>query len=176
LQRWFHFFLKNWKNNSGEITFSIQKIKGATLNLFATALFLVIFPSRLSGARILLDGVPLHIVQRRLDREACFLGEDDYFSYLHWLGEALTEHDCSLHAYVLRSNHLHLLMTPKKAEAVPKLLISIGRRYAQYVNRLPKACSISFLSRSLPKAKSPFVERRISSPIRGSRCALSKPT
>lgn len=39
--------------------------------------------------RIQLDQVPLHIVQRGHNREACFLGEEDYQSYLHWLGEAL---------------------------------------------------------------------------------------
>ena len=33
------------------------------------------------------------------------------------------------------TNHVHLLLTPKKAEAVPKLIISLGRRYVQYVNR-----------------------------------------
>ena len=33
------------------------------------------------------------------------------------------------------TNHVHLLLTPKKAEAVPGLIISLGRRYVQYVNR-----------------------------------------
>lgn len=36
--------------------------------------------------RIQLDDVPLHIVQRGHNREACFFGEADYQSYLHWLG------------------------------------------------------------------------------------------
>lgn len=85
--------------------------------------------------RIHLDGVPLHIVQRGHNREPCFFGEDDYSSYLHWLGEALTECDCELHAYVLMTNHVHLLLTPRQAEAVPKLIISLGRRYVQYINR-----------------------------------------
>ena len=85
--------------------------------------------------RIHLDGVPLHIVQRGHNREPCFFAEDDYRSYLHWLGEALAEADCALHAYVLMTNHVHLLLTPKKAEAVPRLIISLGRRYVQYVNR-----------------------------------------
>jgi putative transposase len=40
--------------------------------------------------RIHLDSIPLHIVQRGRNREACFFGEDDYQSYLHWLAEALT--------------------------------------------------------------------------------------
>jgi len=85
--------------------------------------------------RIHLDGVPLHIVQRGHNREPCFFAEDDYTSYLHWLGEALTESECALHAYVLMTNHVHLLVTPRKAEAVPKLIISLGRRYVQYINR-----------------------------------------
>lgn len=97
--------------------------------------YLSVMPRR---PRVHLDGVPLHIVQRGHNREACFFCEDDYFSYLHWLGEALTENECSLHAYVLMTNHVHLLLTPKKAEAVPKLLISIGRRYVQYINRTYK--------------------------------------
>jgi len=85
--------------------------------------------------RIHLDGVPLHIVQRGHNREPCFFGEKDYSSYLHWLGEALIEAQCALHAYVLMTNHVHLLLTPKRAEAVPKLVISLGRRYVQYINR-----------------------------------------
>ena len=85
--------------------------------------------------RVHLDEVPLHIVQRGHNREPCFFGEDDYASYLHWLGEALAELECALHAYVLMTNHVHLLLTPKYAEAVPKLIISLGRRYVQYINR-----------------------------------------
>src|SRR5271165_2380902 len=85
--------------------------------------------------RVHLDGVPLHIVQRGHNREPCFFGEDDYLSYLHWLGKALDEAQCKLHAYVLMTNHVHLLLTPRKAAAVPKLIISLGRRYVQYINR-----------------------------------------
>ncbi len=33
------------------------------------------------------------------------------------------------------TNHVHLLLTPTKAAAVPRLLMSLGRRYVQYVNR-----------------------------------------
>jgi putative transposase len=86
-------------------------------------------------SRVHLDNVPLHIVQRGHSREPCFFAEEDYYTYLHWLGEALTETGCSLHAYVLMTNHVHLLLTPAKAAAVPKLLMSLGRRYVQYINR-----------------------------------------
>ena len=86
-------------------------------------------------ARIHIDEIPIHIVQRGHNREPCFFVEEDYSSYLHWLSEALTETDCALHAYVLMTNHVHLLLTPKKAAAVPRLLMSLGRRYVQYINR-----------------------------------------
>ena len=49
--------------------------------------------------RIQLNGVPLHIVQRGHNREPCFFSEEDYTSYLHWLGEALGDNQCQLHAY-----------------------------------------------------------------------------
>ena len=88
--------------------------------------------------RIQLDGIPLHIVQRGHNHEPCFFNEQDYQSYLHWLDEALVETQCSLHAYVLMTNHVHLLLTPKKAENVPKLIMSLGRRYVQYINRTCK--------------------------------------
>ncbi len=85
--------------------------------------------------RVHLDRIPLHIVQRGHNREPCFFGEEDYSTYLHWLGEALKETSCSLHAYALMTNHVHLLLTPKNAATVPKLVISLGRRYVQYINR-----------------------------------------
>ena len=87
-------------------------------------------------SRIHIDNCPLHIVQRGHNRAPCFFTENDYGSYLHWLHEALTESNCALHAYVLMTNHVHLLLTPKHAEAVPKVIISLGRRYVQHVNRI----------------------------------------
>ena len=86
-------------------------------------------------SRIHLDGLPLHIVQRGHNREPCFFADDDYHCYLHWLGKALGEAHCDLHAYALMTNHVHLLITPRQASMVPKLLISLGRRYVQYINR-----------------------------------------
>jgi REP element-mobilizing transposase RayT len=83
-----------------------------------------------------IDNLPLHIVQRGHNREVCFLTEADYLAYLGWLDEALQQTGCRLHAYILMTNHVHLLITPEKAETVPKLLVSLGRHYVQYFNRL----------------------------------------
>ena len=84
--------------------------------------------------RIHLPGQPLHIVQRGHNREACFFAEEDYHAYLHWLGEALAATGVQLHAYVLMTNHVHLLLTPPEADAVPRMVIALGRRFVQYIN------------------------------------------
>lgn len=80
-------------------------------------------------------GLPLHIVQRGHNRDACFFADDDYFSYRHWLGDALKKTGCALHAYVQMTNHVHLLLTPTEPESISRLMISLGRRYVQYINK-----------------------------------------
>jgi putative transposase len=85
-------------------------------------------------ARIHIDGIPLHIVQRGHNRGACFFDDQDRHAYLGWLREALQREHCHLHGFVLMTNHLHLLLTPEKASSVPRLIISVGRRYVQYIN------------------------------------------
>lgn len=85
--------------------------------------------------RIHLPETPLHIVQRGHNREPCFFAEADYLAYLNWLGGALKQTGCVLHAYVLMTNHVHLLLTPSDPGRVAQLMISLGRRYVQHINR-----------------------------------------
>jgi putative transposase len=40
--------------------------------------------------------LPLHIVQRGHNRDACFFAEEDFQAYRHWLGEALKESGVAL--------------------------------------------------------------------------------
>jgi len=63
-------------------------------------------------ARLNLAGIPQHITQRGNNRQACFFTNADYDLYLSLLAEASHRHRCSVHAYVLMTNHVHLLMTP----------------------------------------------------------------
>jgi REP element-mobilizing transposase RayT len=55
-------------------------------------------------------------------------------SPLHWLAERLHREGCDLHAYALMTNHVHLLVTPQRAESIPRLMIDLGRRYVQYID------------------------------------------
>ena len=40
-----------------------------------------------------------------------------------------------MHAYVLMTNHVHLLLTPSEAKGAGDLMKRLGQRYVQYVNR-----------------------------------------
>lgn len=81
-----------------------------------------------------LAGVAQHIVQRGNDRQPCFGGDADYLQYRQELGEAALKHGCALHAYVLMTNHVHLLVTPHEVGAVSRLMQAIGRRYVGCFN------------------------------------------
>ncbi len=84
--------------------------------------------------RMYLAGVPAHIIQRGNNREACFYAEQDYLFYLDCLQDACERYQVAIHAYVLMTNHVHLLMTPATQEGISRVMQSLGRRYVQYIN------------------------------------------
>jgi putative transposase len=85
--------------------------------------------------RIHLPGLPQHVIQRGNNREPCFYAPADCQYYLETVGEALVTHECRLHAYVLMTNHVHLLITPLRTRGISFLMQAIGRKYVQYINR-----------------------------------------
>lgn len=84
--------------------------------------------------RYFLPDQPLHLIQRGIDRQAVFFKPDDYARYRDWLIEAADEYGCAIHAYVLMTNHAHLLVTPSTTESLPRTMQSLGRRYVRYIN------------------------------------------
>ncbi|HET9470300.1 MAG TPA: transposase, partial [Usitatibacter sp.] len=87
-------------------------------------------------ARLRFAGMPLHVIQRGNNRSACFAADADYRLFLALIGELAPRFGCELHAYVLMTNHAHLLMTPRDPEGASRLMKHLGQRYVQYVNRL----------------------------------------
>lgn len=81
-----------------------------------------------------LPGVAQHLVQRGNDRQPCFADDADYLHYRQVLGEAALRHDCAVHAYVLMTNHVHLLVTPSEPGAASRMMQAIGRRYVARFN------------------------------------------
>lgn len=86
--------------------------------------------------RLELPGVPLHVVQRGNNRAACFFGDVDRRFYLKCLAQSAAARGCSVHAYVLMSNHVHLLVTPAEVGAVGAMMQDIGRRYVRVMNNI----------------------------------------
>ncbi len=86
-------------------------------------------------ARLRLSYVPLHIIQRGNNRQPCFHADEDYRFYLDWLAEYARKAGCRIHAYVLMTNHVHLLLNSDQPEGVGSLMKLLGQRYVQYVNR-----------------------------------------
>ena len=84
--------------------------------------------------RIDLADIAQHIVQRGNDRSACFAEPRDYGNYLQELREAALEHLCAIHAYVLMTNHVHILATPAEPGAISRMMQAIGRRYVGCFN------------------------------------------
>lgn len=84
--------------------------------------------------RVTCPDLPHHVIQRGNNRSAIFFDDSDYRAYLNWLAESMEKYGCSLHAYVLMTNHVHLLLTPESESSISQTLQSLGRRYVRYIN------------------------------------------
>jgi putative transposase len=84
--------------------------------------------------RFFLPGVPVHVVQRGNNRQPIFFDDFDYRAYLDGLKEASERWACRIHAYVLMTNHVHLLLTSDGADGVSRTMQYLGRRYVPYIN------------------------------------------
>ena len=85
-------------------------------------------------ARLRIAGLPLHVVHRGNNREPCFFRESDYGRYLAKLEECAERFDCQVHAYVLMTNHVHLLVSPAAPAAISWFMKRVAQDHAQYVN------------------------------------------
>lgn len=85
--------------------------------------------------RLTLPNIPLHLIQRGNNQQACFVADEDYRFYLDWLGDYAGKAGCRVHAYVLMTNHVHLLVSAERADAVGAMMKALGQRYVQYFNR-----------------------------------------
>lgn len=90
-------------------------------------------------SRVVLPAVPLHVVQRGHDRERCFFVEQDFEVYREWLREEAYVAGCSVHAYVLMSNHVHLLVSVEDAQLLAEMMKAVAQKYAQYFNHRHRA-------------------------------------
>ena len=76
--------------------------------------------------RILPAGVPVHVIQRGNNRQACFVSDEDHGVYVSWLKEYSKKYEVDIHAWVMMTNHVHLLCTPRQEGAVSRMMQALG--------------------------------------------------
>jgi len=84
--------------------------------------------------RLDLPGLSHHLWVRGNDRRPIFFSDADRYRFLQCLGEARANRQCEIHAFVLMTNHVHVLATPRAAGGLSKMMQDIGRKYVRYVN------------------------------------------
>lgn len=84
--------------------------------------------------RLQLAGCAQHVIQRGNNRAACFYHAADYRTYLAFLLDAALQHQVAVHAFVLMTNHVHLLVTPADEQGISLMMQALGRKYVQYFN------------------------------------------
>jgi putative transposase len=78
----------------------------------------------------------LHLVLLRGHNDQPVFADDaDRAAFCELLREAAARHGVALHAYALLHSEVHLLVTPPQAEALGRMVQSLGRRYVAAVNR-----------------------------------------
>ena len=87
-------------------------------------------------ARTIVPGVAVHVIQRGNNRGVCFFGDGDRLAYMRYLHRFALEAGCSVHAYCLMTNHVHLLLTPHEPSACTLLMKNLNQHYVQHVNRV----------------------------------------
>jgi putative transposase len=85
-------------------------------------------------ARLVFPDVCLHVVHRGHDRADCFVDDADYLSYLVALGTYAPRFRCTIHAYCLMTNHVHLLLTPQDATGCALLMKHLAQRHSKRIN------------------------------------------
>jgi len=84
--------------------------------------------------RLCPPGITQHIIQRGNNRQNCFTTKQDYAFYINCLHDASLEFSIDIHAWVLMTNHVHLLATPHISNGISLLMQAIGRKYVRYYN------------------------------------------
>ena len=85
--------------------------------------------------RFLVAGIPQHVVQRGIDRQAVFFDSSDYEHYLELVFASAESYQLSVHAYCLMTNHIHLLVTPHEKAALPRMMQRLGSNYVRFINQ-----------------------------------------
>jgi REP-associated tyrosine transposase len=131
------------------------------------------------AARIVVRGVPHHLTQRGNNRQDVFFVDEDRKTYLRFLAQQSRRHGAAILGYCLMTNHVHLIVIPRKTDALAKAIGRTHWLYAQYVNRLHRRSGHLWQSRFYSNPLDEphcllamrYVERN---PIRAGLCRIAR--
>ncbi len=86
-------------------------------------------------ARVVIPGTAHHVTQRGNRRQQVFFSDADYLTYLRLAAEAFQEAGVEVWAYCLMPNHVHLIATPSRPEALAAAVGMTHLRYTRQINR-----------------------------------------
>ena len=86
-------------------------------------------------ARIDVPGYPQHLVVRGNNRAPLFGNDADRLLYLRFMEDALARSGPDLHAFVLMSNHVHLLATGHHPGELSAFMHHLGSKFARLMNQ-----------------------------------------
>ncbi|MCI0563745.1 MAG: transposase [Nitrososphaera sp.] len=85
-------------------------------------------------ARVNLSDIPYHVTQRGNRRQRVFFLEEDRKEYLRLLKEQSQRYELEVWAYCLMTNHVHLIVVPRKEGALTRAVGETHRRYTRHIN------------------------------------------
>ena len=85
-------------------------------------------------ARIVVPGLPHHVIQRGNRRLPTFFCDDDYKRYLEIMAELCAQKKVEIWAYCLMPNHVHLIAVPETKESLADAIGEAHRRYTRLIN------------------------------------------
>jgi len=86
-------------------------------------------------ARVVIPLTPHHVTQRGNRRQQTFFSDADYLAYRRLAAESFRQAGVEVWAYCLMPNHVHLIATPSRPEALAEAVGAAHLRYTRQVNR-----------------------------------------
>ncbi len=84
--------------------------------------------------RIEVDGFPLHVTQRGVNRGEVFRDDRDRYGYLNSLEVCSTRHGVAVHGYTLMSNHVHLMLSASMPGVISRMMQALLAAYVPRFN------------------------------------------
>ena len=89
-------------------------------------------------ARIVVPGVPHHIVQRGNRRQDVFFGDSDKDRYIELIARSCREHGVDIWSWCVMTNHVHFIAVPHQEDSLAKCFSEAHVRYTRLINSREK--------------------------------------